>query len=73
MEGCVSNNNVKYGEMEDAFMNFMSETSARDSAFTKLTTTNRNVSTQLRQYEDQIRALQEEIYNRKVALATQTT
>ena len=44
-EGYDSANNVKHGEMEDAFMNFASATSARDAAFTKMTTTNDNLST----------------------------
>ena len=42
-------NNVKHDEMEDIFMNFALATAACDAAFTKLTTTNRNMSTQLRQ------------------------
>ena len=54
ISGCGSPNNLKHGEMEDAFMNFASATSARDAAFTKLTTTNGNFLTQLRQQKDQI-------------------
>ena len=46
--------NVKYGKMEDAFMNLASDTAAKDADFTKLTTINGNLSTQLRQQEDKI-------------------
>ena len=66
-------NNVKHGEMEDAFMHFASETAVRDAAFTELTTTNGNLSTQLRHQKDQIRALQAELCNLKVAAETRTT
>ena len=59
---CYSSvNNVKHGKMEDAFMNFASVISARDSAIKKLITKNRNLSTQSRQKEYQIRELQEDI------------
>ena len=40
--GYGSVNNSKHGEMEDDFMNFTSATAARDAAFTKLATKNRN-------------------------------
>ena len=43
--GYGSDSNVNHGEMEDAFMNFASATSARYAAFTKMTTTNDNLST----------------------------
>ena len=56
-----SANNVKHGEMEDAFMNFVLVTAAQDSEFTKLATTNGNLYTQLRQHEDQIRVLQADL------------
>ena len=46
---------------------------ARDAAFTKLTTTNRNFTTQLRQQEDHIWALHAEIFNLEVAAVVQTT
>ena len=47
--GYGSTNNVKYYEMEDAFMNFALVTTARDAAFTDLTMTNSNLSTESRQ------------------------
>ena len=56
--------------MEDAFMNFALATAARDEAFTELTTKNGNLSTQLRQQEDQIWALQAKLCNLNVAAAT---
>ena len=56
--GYGSINNVKHGEMEDFFIDFALVTTARDADFTKLTTTNANLSTRLRHQEDQIRALQ---------------
>ena len=65
-------NNVKHVEMEDAFMNFTPETAARDSAFTELTTTNRNLSMQLMHQEDHSWALKAELCNFKVVAATQT-
>ena len=68
-----SANNVKYGEMEYAFMNFVLATADQDAAFTELTTTNRNLSTQLRQQEDHIWAPQAELCNLKVASAMKTT
>ena len=46
--GYGRSNNIKHGEMEDSFMNFTSVTAAWDAAFTKMTTTNVNLSTQLR-------------------------
>ena len=55
--GYRSVNNFKHSEMEDAFKDFASATSTRDTAFTELTTKNGNLSTQLKQQEDQIRAL----------------
>ena len=71
--GYGSVNNIKYDKMEDAFVNFVSATAARDAAFTKLTKTNGNLSTQLMHQEDQIRELQAELWNLKVAAAAQTT
>ena len=68
--GYGSANNVKHGEMEDSFMNFVSATAARDAAFIKLTMRNGNLSTQWRQQEDQIRYLQSELCNLKIAAAT---
>ena len=59
--------------MEDAFMNFLSAMEARDAVFTKLTTTTRNLTAQLRQQEDQIWALQAGMYNLKVTAAAQKT
>ena len=58
--GYGSANNEKHGKMRDAFMNFASSTAARDAAFTKLTTTNGTLSTQSRQQDYQIQALQSE-------------
>ena len=52
--------------MENTFMNFASVTASWDADFTKLTTTNGNLSTYLRQQKDHIRSLQEEFYNLKV-------
>ena len=71
--GYGRSNNIKHGEMEDAFMNFASATAAQDTYFTDMTTTNDNLSTQLRQREDHIWALQEKLWNLKVVVATQTT
>ena len=68
--GYGSANNVKHSEMEDSFMNFASATATRYSEFTKLKTTSGNFSTQLRQQEDQIRALQAKLCQLKVAAAT---
>ena len=65
--GYGSFNNVKHGEMEDAFMNFASAMADRDVAFTKLTTKNGNLSTQLIHQDDQITTLQAELCNLKVA------
>ena len=59
--------------MEDTFMNFASVTAARDAAFTKLTTTHGNLSTQFIHQEDQIQSLQAEFCNLKVAAITLTT
>ena len=61
MAGYSSANNVKHGEMEDTFMNFALENESHDAAFTKLTKTNGNLSTQLMHQEDQIRELQAEL------------
>ena len=47
-------NNVKQGEMEDAFMNFALATEAQDSDFTKMTTTNGSLYTKLRHNKDHI-------------------
>ena len=63
-------NNIKHGKMENTFMNFASVTASWDAAFTKLTTTNGNLSTYLRQQKDHIRSLQEEFYNLKVEAET---
>ena len=68
-----SANNIKNGEMEDAFTNFASEIAARDADFTELTTTNVNLPTQLRHQKYHIRAPQAELCNLKVVAATQTT
>ena len=68
--GYGSSNNVKHIVMEDSSMHLASATEARDAAFTKLTKTNGNLSTKLRQQEDQIRALQAKLCNLKVAAAT---
>ena len=62
--------NVKSGDMEDYFMNFVSDTEARDASFTEIITTHGNLYTQLRQQEYQIRALQAKLFNLKVAAAT---
>ena len=59
--------------MEDYFMNLTSTPEARDAEFTKLTTKNVNMYTQLRQQENQIRALQAELCNLKVKAETRTT
>ena len=59
--GYGSANNVKHVKMEDAFVNFVSATASRDAAFTKLTKTNGNLSTQLMHPEDQIWELQAEL------------
>ena len=69
--GYESANNVKHGEMEDSFINFASATTARNAVFTDITMTNGNLSTPLRQQEDQIRALQAKLCKLKVAVATQ--
>ena len=71
--GYGSANNVKHGETEDDFMDFASTTASLDAVFTKLTTKNRNMSTQLRQQEDQIWALSVELCNLKVAEAEKKT
>ena len=68
--GYGSANNFKNGDMEDALTNLVTDTAAMDAAFTEITMTNGNLSTELRQQEDQIRALQVELCNRKVASAT---
>ena len=67
--GYGSVNSIKNGEIQDAFMDFESATASRDSAFTKITTTNFNLSTQLRQHKDQIRSLRSKLCNLKVAAA----
>ena len=54
-------------------MDFVSATADWNVAFTKLTTKNGNISYQLRQQLDLIRALKAELCNLKVAVATQTT
>ena len=54
-------------------MNFESAAAARGVAFTDLTTTNGNLSTQLRQQEDHIKSLQAELFNLKVAAETRIT
>ena len=71
--GYGSANNVNHGEIEDAFVNFELATASRYAAFTKLTTTNRNLSKKLCHQEDQICALQVELCNLKVDSETQTT
>ena len=68
--GYGSDNNVKHGEMEDSLIDFTLATAAYDAAFTKMTTANGNLSTQLRQQEDQIQALQMDIWNLKLAAVT---
>ena len=55
--------------MDDLFMNSVSETAARDAAFTKLMMTNSNISTQLKQQEYQFQFLQAKLCNLKVAAA----
>ena len=47
-------NNIKHGELEDAFTDFVSATAAQDEAFTKLTITKGNLFTNLRQKEGHI-------------------
>ena len=59
--------------MEDTFMNSVLATAARDAAFTKLTTTNGNLYTQLKQQEDHIQALQAELRNLKLVAETLTS
>ena len=54
-------------------MSFSSATAARDASFTNMTTTNGNLWNQLRQQEDQIWSLQEELWNLKVESATRHT
>ena len=54
-------------------MIFALEKVARDAAFNKQTTTNENMSTQLRYKEDYIQTLQVELYTLKVVAETQTT
>ena len=54
-------------------MNFLSATAARYATFNKLTTTNGNYITQQRNQENQIRSLQTEMWNQKVAAAERTT
>ena len=61
-----SENNVKHGEMKELFMDFSSVTAERDSAFTELTTSNVNLTKQLKQKEDQIWSLQTDMCNLKV-------
>ena len=46
--GYVSAKSVKHGKMEDDFMNFASDTAAKDAASTKLTSMNGKLSTKLR-------------------------
>ena len=41
--GYGSSNNVNHSEMEDAFTNLASATTARDTAFNKITTANGNL------------------------------
>ena len=65
-----SDNNVKHGKIEHSFMNFFSATAASNADFTKMTTTNGSLYTQLRQ-EEQILSLQAELCNLDVASATQ--
>ena len=54
-------------------MIFALEKVARDAAFNKQTTTNENMSTQLRYKEDYIQTLQVELYTLKVVAENQTT
>ena len=70
--GYGSANNVKHGEMEDAFTNLAHAIALRDTVFTELMTTNGNFSTQLRQQEDKIRVFQAKIYNLKFASVMKT-
>ena len=70
--GYRSAKNVKHSEMEDAFMNFASDTAARYAVFTEMMTKNVNLSTQSRQQEDKIQVFQAELCNLKVVSATQT-
>ena len=51
-------------------MNFVLATAVSYVAFTKLVTTNGNLSVKLRQQEDHIRVLRSELCNLKVAAAT---
>ena len=69
--GYGSAKHFKHREMEDVFMNLVSDTEARDTYLTNMMTTNGNLSTQLTQQEYQILALQDELCNIKVASATQ--
>ena len=64
-----SENNVKHGEMKELFMDFSSVTAERDSAFTELTTSNVNLTKQLRHQEDQIWSLQADMCNLKLLAA----
>ena len=59
--------------MEDTYMNFALTTAAQDENFNKLTTINGNLSTQFSNQEDQIRALQAELCNLKVAASNRPT
>ena len=52
--GYGSANNIKHGDMDDAFMNFLSAAAAQDTDLAKAKTNNVNLSTQLRKQEDQI-------------------
>ena len=52
-------------------MNFASAKAERDAAFTELTMTNGNLSTQLRRQEYQVRDLQAKLFNLKVAAEMQ--
>ena len=52
-------------------MNFLSATSAIDSAFMDLTTTDGDLKTRLRQKEDHIRAVHVDMCNIKVAAEAQ--
>ena len=70
--GYGSANSVKHGEMEDTFMVFASAAAEKYVAVTGLTTTNGNLSTQLRLHEYQLRVLQAELCNLKVAAAPKT-
>ena len=65
--------NFKHSEMEVAFINVTSATSEQDVALIEMRTININLTTQLRQKEDHIRALQAEMSNLKVVAAAQTT